>query len=52
MKLMHELVRKMAKRLVSLHSRRKKTARRGQLDVRRTIRVNIEYDGLLFHTIW
>lgn len=52
MKLMHELVRKMAKRLISLHSRRRKVARRGQLDVRRTIRVNIEYDGLLFHTIW
>ena len=52
MKLMHELVRKMAKRLVSLHSRRKKVARRGQLDVRKTIRVNIEYDGLLFHTVW
>jgi uncharacterized protein len=52
MKLMHELVRKMAKRLISLHARRKKTARRGQLDVRKTIRVNIEYDGLLFHTIW
>jgi uncharacterized protein len=52
MKLMHELVRKMAKRLISLHSRRKKVARRGQLDIRRTIRVNIEYDGLLFHTIW
>ncbi len=52
MKLMHELVRKMAKRLVSLHSRRRKVARRGALDVRKTIRVNIEYDGLLFHTIW
>ena len=52
MKLMHELVRKMAKRLVSLHSRRRKTARRGQLDIRKTIRVNIEYDGLLFHTVW
>jgi len=52
MRLMHELVRKMAKRLISLHSRRKKTARRGQLDVRKTIRVNIEYDGLLFHTVW
>jgi uncharacterized protein len=52
MKLMHQLVRKMAKRLISLHSRRKKVARRGQLDIRRTIRVNIEYDGLLFHTIW
>ena len=52
MKLMHALVRKMAKRLVSLHSRRRKTARRGQLDIRKTIRVNIEYDGLLFHTVW
>ena len=52
MKIMRELVRKMAKRLIALHSRRKKVARRGTLDVRRTIRANIEYDGLLFHTIW
>lgn len=52
LKLMRELVRKMAKRLVSLHSRRRKVARRGQLDVRRTIRANIEFDGLLFHTVW
>ena len=52
MKIMRELVRKMAKRLIALHSRRKKVARRGQLDVRRTIRANIEFDGLLFHTIW
>jgi uncharacterized protein with von Willebrand factor type A (vWA) domain len=52
MKLMHDLVQRMAKRLVSLHSRRKKIARRGHLDVRRTIRANIEFDGLLFHTIW
>jgi len=52
MKIMRELVRKMAKRLVSLHSRRRKVSRRGQLDVRRTIRANIEFDGLLFHTVW
>jgi uncharacterized protein with von Willebrand factor type A (vWA) domain len=52
MKLMHDLVQRMAKRLVSLHSRRKKMARRGHLDVRRTIRANIEFDGILFHTIW
>ncbi|WP_421866429.1 vWA domain-containing protein [Parvibaculum sp.] len=52
MKIMRELVRKMAKRLIALHSRRKKVARRGTLDVRRTIRANIEFDGLLFHTIW
>lgn len=52
MKLMRELITKMAKRLISLHARRKKVARRGQLDVRRTIRANIEFDGVMFHTIW
>ncbi|MCE9649142.1 MAG: VWA domain-containing protein [Parvibaculum sp.] len=52
MKIMRGLVAKMAKRLVALHSRRKKVDKRGQLDVRRTIRANVEYDGLLFHTIW
>ncbi len=52
MKLMQALVRKMAKRLIALHSRRKRVARRGQLDIRRTIRANVEYDGLLFHTVW
>lgn len=52
MRIMRELVRKMAKRLIALHSRRKKVSRRGQLDVRRTIRANIEYDGLMFHTVW
>ena len=52
MRIMRELVRKMAKRLIAMHSRRKKIARRGTLDVRRTIRANIEFDGLLFHTIW
>jgi uncharacterized protein len=52
LKVMRELLRKMAKRLVALHSRRRKVARRGHLDVRRTIRANIEFDGLLFHTVW
>lgn len=52
MKIMHGLVAKMAKRLVSLHSRRKKVDKRGQLDIRRTIRANVEFDGLLFRTIW
>ena len=51
-KLMQSLVRKMAKRLISLNSRRKKKARRGQLDVRRTIRQNIEFDGLMFDIAW
>lgn len=52
MKIMRELVRKMAKRLVALHSRRRKVDRRGHLDMRRTIRANVEFDGLFFHTIW
>ena len=50
--IMINIVRKMAKRLVSLHSRRKKKANRGQLDVRSTLRANQEYDGLLFETVW
>ncbi len=52
MKILRVLVAKMAKRLVALHSRRKKVDRRGHLDVRRTIRANAEFDGLMFHTIW
>ena len=51
-KVMQGLVYKLAKRLIALHSRRRRVARRGHLDVRRTIRRNIEYDGLLFDTVW
>ena len=50
--LMRELVRKMARRLVALHSRRRKIARRGQLDIRRTIRANVATDGVMFNTVW
>lgn len=46
------LIKKMAKRLVALNARRKKRKLRGQLDVRKTIRKNIEYDGLLFDIVW
>ena len=46
-KVMQELVYKLAKRLIALHSRRRRVARRGHLDVRHTIRRNIEYDGLV-----
>lgn len=51
-KMMHQLVRKMSKKLASMHSRRKKRARRGHLDVRRTIRHNVAFDGLMFDTHW
>ena len=51
-KLMSKIIKRMAKRLISVHSRRKRKARRGLLDVRSTIRANQEYDGILFETIW
>lgn len=49
---MQRLVRKLARRLVSLHSRRRKVADRGQLDVRTTLRRNLAHDGLLFDVVW
>lgn len=51
-KLMGELVRKAAKQLASMHSRRRRVTKRGLLDVRRTIAANAAYDGFLFHTKW
>ena len=50
--LMAGIVRKMAKRLIALHSRKKRKANRGVLDIRSTLRVNQQYDGLLFKTLW
>jgi uncharacterized protein with von Willebrand factor type A (vWA) domain len=49
---MIRLVRKAAKRLASLHSRRRKLTRRGLLDVRKTVAANAAFDGILFHTKW
>ena len=50
--LMTGIVRKMAKRLITLHSRKKRKANRGVLDVRSTLRNNQQHDGLLFKTQW
>jgi len=50
--IMTNIVRKMAKRLIALHSRRKRKANRGVLDIRSTLRANQQYDGLLFKTLW
>jgi hypothetical protein len=50
--IMHELVRKMAKRLSSQYSKKKKRENRGQLDFRKTLRRNAAYDGILFETYW
>lgn len=49
---MQELVQRMATRLVALNDRRKKSARRGQLDFRRTLRSGLAYDGVPFEPKW
>ena len=51
-KIMSDIIKKMARRLISVHSRRKRKSQRGLLDIRSTIRANQEYDGILFETIW
>ena len=50
--IMSGIIKKMARRLISVHSRRKRKSQRGVLDVRSTIRANQEYDGILFETVW
>ncbi len=47
-----EVVFKMAKKLIAIHSKRRKTYKRGQLDVRKTLRNNMQYDGMFFDLKW
>ncbi|MGV8080512.1 MAG: VWA domain-containing protein [Syntrophales bacterium] len=49
---MGELIRRLVKRLNDIHSRRRKAARRGHLDFKRTLRHNIPYGGFLFDPKW
>ncbi|HXQ47510.1 MAG TPA: VWA domain-containing protein [Caulobacteraceae bacterium] len=49
---MQRLVRRMAKNLASKYSRHIRRAKRGQLDVRRTIRKSLGHGGLPFDLIW
>ena len=51
-RLIQEIVFKMAKKLVALYSRRKKVFRRGHLDLPRTLRRNMGYDGNIFDLKW
>ncbi len=51
-RLIQEVVFKMAKRLSSLHSRRRKVFKRGQLNLPRTLRHNMAYDGAIFDLHW
>lgn len=50
--LMQRLVERMAKRLAVRYSRRIHHAKRGRLDIRRTIRRSMAHDGIPFETVW
>lgn len=47
-----KVVQKMAKRLISMHSRRKRVKNRGVIDIRKTLRKNAANDGVLFDLHW
>ena len=47
-----ELIRKMAKKLASRHSRKRRRLKRGQLDMGKTIRKGIPNEGVMFNTYW
>lgn len=46
------VVRKLAERLSQNHRKRRRRARRGALDLKRTLRDNVAYDGALFRLRW
>jgi uncharacterized protein with von Willebrand factor type A (vWA) domain len=46
------LIRKMAKKLASRHSRKRKLLKRGQLNMAKTLRKGIPNDGIMFNTYW
>jgi uncharacterized protein with von Willebrand factor type A (vWA) domain len=46
------IIRKLAKKLASRHRQRHKHARRGKLDLGKTLRRNIAYGGVPFHRFW
>lgn len=48
----HDLVRKMAKKLAARHSRKRRVYKRGQLNMSKTIRAGIANDGVMFNTYW
>lgn len=52
MQTMQQLVRRMAKRLADRYSRRRRVARRGQLDVRKTLRRSLPHGGVPFEIVW
>ena len=49
---MNKLVRRIARRLAARHARRRRRAKRGLLDVPRTLRGGVALDGLIFAPRW
>ncbi len=49
---MRSIVRAMAKRLAARYARNRHRHNRGQLDVRRTMRRNMSWEGVPFITVW
>ena len=49
---MQDLIKKMVKRLNDLHSRRKKIYKRGLLDLKKTLRANMAYQGIIMEPKW
>jgi uncharacterized protein with von Willebrand factor type A (vWA) domain len=47
-----EAVRKLAHQLAKRHARKHRLYNRGQLDIRRTLRRNLAYDGAMFDLRW
>jgi uncharacterized protein len=50
--MIQEVVFRMAKKLVSMHSRRRKVFKRGQLHLPKTLRHNMSYDGTIWDLHW
>jgi uncharacterized protein with von Willebrand factor type A (vWA) domain len=49
---MEQVVRRMARRLATKYARKRHRARRGKLDVRRTVRRSLGYGGVPFDIVW
>lgn len=50
--MMQALVRRMAKRLADRYSRRRNRARKGHMDVRKTLRMSMAHGGVPFEIAW
>ncbi len=51
-RMIQEVVFRMAKKLVALHSHRRKVHKRGQLHLPKTLRANMSFDGAIFDLKW